>query len=81
MWIRTEDKLIEAVVFVVARNFLSRKKYALTAMSSAGGMSAESHCIAFFSDKEQANAELDRIVAAIVANDSLYTIPEKYYRY
>lgn len=80
MWIRAQDKLIDAVVFVIHRNWLSKQKYAIIAMCGSGGMSAEPQIIAYFDDKEQANAELDRILVAIADKEKIYHIPKVYYK-
>lgn len=79
MWVKTKDKLIDAIVFKVNRNLFSKKKYAITAMCASGGLSSEPQIVAAFNDKEQANAELDRIVAAINSEAKVYHIAEENY--
>ena len=75
MWVKTFDgkNLINARSFHVSRNIggKSGEKYAIQALSSAAGMQGGYVC-GFYPDEERADAELEKIIAAIEAGEKVY---------
>ena len=75
MWVMTSDgkNLIDARYFHVSRNIGGKagEKYAIQALSSASGMQSGYVC-GFFPDEERAEAELEKIIAAIEAGEKVY---------
>ena len=74
MWVMTLDgkNLIDAKYFHVSRNIGGKagEKYALQAFSSAAGV--QGYVCAMFPDEERAEAELEKIAAAIESGVKVY---------
>ena len=64
--------LIDAGCFHVSRNIGGKpgEKYAMQVFSHAGG--AQGYICGFFPDEERANAELEKIFAAIESGEKVY---------
>ena len=75
MWIMTSDgkNLIDARYFHISRNIGGKagEKFALQAFSSAAGVQS-GYVVALYPDEERANAELEKIFAAIEAGEKVY---------
>ena len=75
MWVKTLDgkNLIDARYFHVSRNIGGKagEKYAMQAFSPASGVAA-GYVVAFYPDEERANADLEKILAAIEAGEKVY---------
>ena len=78
MWIKTIDKIVDAITVTVTRNSGSRKcKYVLVAYPSVGGLGSTSHAIAGFMKKEEAEIELNSIWSAIERGDKVYKVADE----
>lgn len=78
MWIKTIDKIVDAITVTVSRNYGSRKcKYVLMAIPSVGGLGSAGHAIAGFMEKEEAEIELNAIWNAIERGDKVYKVAEE----
>lgn len=78
MWIKTKDKMIDAVSVTVSKNYGSRKcKFVLLASPSVGGLAAHGQAVACFMKKEDAEAELNNICNAIERSEMVYKVADK----
>ena len=78
MWIKTIDKMVDAISVTVSRNYGSRKcKYVLMATPSIGGLAVTGHIIAGFMEKNEAEVELDSIWSAIERGDKVYKVADE----
>ena len=72
MWVMTSDgkNLIDARYFHVSRNIGGKpgEKFAMQVFSHA----AQGYICAFYPDEERANADLEKIFAAIEAGEKVY---------
>lgn len=78
MWIKTKDKMLDAVSVTVSKNYGSRKcKFVLLVLPSVGGLISPGQIVAGFMTKEDAELELNNICSAIECGDKVYRIADE----